>query len=79
MVAVARVGHVVTGVRVVTRGSVVVVAVQGVGLDPIVPVRLGRRFMLQVPDEIVPVAVRSGLVIGRAHRFLSGQPAMDTL
>ncbi|GAB3950634.1 hypothetical protein GCM10028832_03760 [Streptomyces sparsus] len=77
MVTVARVRHAVTGVRVLTPVSAVGGLTQGISVDPAVPVVLGRRTMRDLPDVIVPLALRAwvrSVVMGCAHRFLSGQP-----
>ncbi|MFF0169296.1 hypothetical protein [Streptomyces prasinus] len=74
--------HAVTGVRVLTPVSAVGVVTQGIGVDPAVPVMLGRRIVRDLPGVIVPRTLhawmRSVLVSGCAHRFLSGQPVGGT-
>ncbi|WP_219933812.1 hypothetical protein [Streptomyces sp. NWU49] len=75
--AVTRMRHVVTGARVLTPVSAVGVITQGVGVHPAVSVVLGHRTVRGLPGVILPLSlyawVRSVLVVGRAHRFLSGR------
>ncbi|MFD6033684.1 hypothetical protein ACFWHF_03995 [Streptomyces griseoincarnatus] len=73
-----RVRHAVTGVRALTAVSAVSGLTPGIGVDPAVPVVLGCRAVRGLPGVCVPLAlhawVRCVLVMGCAHRFLSGQP-----